>query len=72
MLNWGTLGWQSNWRRIEPIDPLVGTLWYMAPEVLDGLTQVKSDVWSLGITLIELADRRNPFAGCKIDMVLCI
>ena len=46
--------------------------WYMAPEVLDGLTQVKSDVWSLGITLIELADRRNPFAGCKIDMVLCI
>ena len=44
----------------------------MAPEVLDGLTQVKSDVWSLGITLIELADRRNPFAGCNIDVVLCI
>ena len=46
--------------------------WYMAPEVLDGLTQVKSDVWSLGITLIELADRRNPFADCKSDVVLCI
>ena len=51
---------------------IAGTSWYMAPEVLDGLTQVKSDVWSLGITLIELADRRNPFAGCNIDMVLCI
>lgn len=38
---------------------IAGTLWYMAPEVLDGLTQVKSDVWSLGITLIELADRRT-------------
>ena len=46
--------------------------WYMAPEVLDGLTQVKSDVWSLGITLNDLADSRTPFAGCKIDMVLCI
>ena len=51
---------------------IAGTLWYMAPEVLDGLTQVKSDVWSLGITLIELADRRNPFADCKNDVVLCI
>ena len=51
---------------------IAGTPWYMAPEVLDGLTQVKSDVWSLGITLIELADRRNPFADCKNDVVLCI
>lgn len=51
---------------------IAGTHWYMAPEVLDGLTQVKSDVWSLGITLIELADRRNPFADCKNDVVLCI
>ena len=39
-----------------------GTSWYMAPEVYDGETVLKSDVWSLGITLIELAEGKNPFA----------
>ena len=33
----------------------------MAPEVFDGATCLKSDVWSLGITLIELVEGRNPF-----------
>ena len=34
----------------------------MAPEVYDGQTVLKSDVWSLGISLIELAEGKNPFA----------
>ena len=34
----------------------------MAPEVYDRKTQWKSDVWSLGISLLELADRKNPYA----------
>ena len=38
-----------------------GTSWYMAPEVYDEATVLKSDVWSLGITLIELAEGKNPF-----------
>ena len=37
--------------------------WYMAPEVCDGRTELKSDVWSLGISLIELAEGKNPYAG---------
>ena len=40
-----------------------GTSWYMAPEVYDERTELKSDVWSLGISLIELAEGKNPFAG---------
>ena len=39
-----------------------GTSWYIAPERYRGGTEMKSDVWSLGITLIELAEGKNPFA----------
>ena len=42
-----------------------GTSWYMAPEVYDRKTEWKSDVWSLGISLLELADGKNPYAECS-------
>ena len=38
------------------------TMVYMAPEVYDGNTCLKSDVWSLGISIIEMAENKNPFA----------
>ena len=41
----------------------------MAPEVYKGQTVLKSDVWSLGITLIELAEGKNPYAGCTAEVV---
>ena len=40
-----------------------GTLWYVAPEAFDDETELKSDVWSLGISLIELAEGKNPYAA---------
>ena len=39
-----------------------GTSLYMAPEVYDGNTCLKSDIWSLGISIIEMAENKNPFA----------
>ena len=47
-----------------------GTSCYMAPEVYDERTELKSDVWSLGITLIELAEGKNPFAGSTSAAVI--
>ena len=40
-----------------------GTSWYMAREVYYDGAELKSDVWSLGISLLELADGKNPYAA---------
>ena len=40
-----------------------GTSWYIAPEVYEEEACLKSDVWALGISIIEMAEGRNPYAG---------
>ena len=41
---------------------ICGTSWYMGPEVYGEGACLKSDVWSLGISIIEMAESKNPFA----------
>ena len=36
---------------------------YKAPEEFEGKHCMKSDVWSLGISVIEMAEGKHPFAG---------
>ncbi|KAH7100855.1 Pkinase-domain-containing protein [Auriculariales sp. MPI-PUGE-AT-0066] len=49
-------------------DTFVGTSTYMSPERIQGAQYtVKSDVWSLGVSLIELALGRFPFADASSD-----
>lgn len=49
-------------------DTFVGTSTYMSPERIQGAHYtVKSDVWSLGISLIELALGRFPFSESDPD-----
>ena len=40
-----------------------GTSMYVAPEVYEGGTVLKSDVWSLGMSMIEMVGGRNPYVG---------
>ena len=40
-----------------------GTVLYMAPEVFDGKTVLKSDVWSLGVLLFKAMTGVFPYSG---------
>ena len=43
---------------------IAGTLPYMAPEVLEGRpADARSDLWALGVMLVEMASGSRPFAG---------
>lgn len=50
---------------------LVGTPWYIAPEMIEGRPYGKSvDIWSLGCTVIELATGRRPYHSLRADVAL--
>ncbi len=40
-----------------------GALWYSAPEVYLEKRVLKSDVWALGISLVEMAEGMNPYVN---------
>ncbi|KAK2464270.1 hypothetical protein APHAL10511_003727 [Amanita phalloides] len=63
----------------ELVDSLAGTFtgtsMYMAPERISGRDYtIRSDVWSMGISLLELAQNRFPFPGDlpPIDLIVHI
>jgi hypothetical protein len=56
-----------------PDSAIAGTPAYMAPEVLQGQApDVRSDVWSIGVMLFEMATGHLPFRGGALDVVAAI
>lgn len=50
---------------------MAGTLAYMAPEILRGdPSDARSDLFSLGVTLFELAAGRQPFPGPTLNLLV--
>jgi calcium-dependent protein kinase len=53
----------------QPLKEKVGTLEYMAPEVLESEYTEKCDMWSLGILLYVIISGNSPFGGANSEIV---
>ncbi|KAJ0402808.1 hypothetical protein ATCC90586_004905 [Pythium insidiosum] len=60
-------GLSTRFRRGEKLQKSLGTIDYVAPEVLDGEYNEKCDLWSVGVICYELLTGVSPFHAPTVD-----
>ncbi|TMW61312.1 hypothetical protein Poli38472_012503 [Pythium oligandrum] len=60
-------GLSTRFKRGEKLQKSLGTIDYVAPEVLDGEYNEKCDLWSVGVICYELLSRVSPFHAPTLD-----
>ena len=57
--------------RVTATDAIVGTVDYLAPEVLDGSEiDARADIWAFGVMLFEVLAGERPFKGVSVAQTL--
>jgi serine/threonine protein kinase/tetratricopeptide (TPR) repeat protein len=57
--------------RVTASDAIVGTVDYLAPEILDGeLADPRADIWAFGVMLFEMLAGQRPFTGQSLAQTL--
>lgn len=54
----------------KKIKGVYGTVYYMAPELIEGLYNEKCDVWSAGIVLYSMITKTFPFGGGCDELIM--
>ena len=64
MIKLSAFGLSKQWNAGDFDDgSMCDALLYQAPEVFKNGAELKSDVWSLGMSMIEMVGGRNPYVG---------
>jgi calcium-dependent protein kinase len=53
----------SKWEFLSKLQMMAGTPYYLAPEVLKGIRNAKSDIWSIGVIMFALLSGHLPFVS---------
>jgi len=56
-------GYSQNYLSNDHMSSIVGTAYYIAPEVLEGNYTKECDIWSMGVILFMMLSGRCPFGG---------
>mmetsp|Transcript_873 Transcript_873/g.2105 ORF Transcript_873/g.2105 Transcript_873/m.2105 type:complete len:506 (-) Transcript_873:7312-8829(-) len=62
-------GLAKNFAEVEKLESMVGTPYYIAPEVIKGTYGSECDVWALGVLFYMMLSGEHPFVGSHLEAI---